>query len=832
MHRDPNCKLCPLHATAQYVCLLGTGPKNADIFIVGEAPGEREDAQGRAFVGRAGDKLNEFLAEAGLSRDKVYISNAVHCRPPENRTPNAKEIRACNKWLRYELNIVKPKYILALGAVAAFSLIGQKTIGSLRGTKIDHDGCILFLTYHPAASLHQPHLEDTIRLDFRTFGKLIRGETDTKSINLEIVQDSKSLSHCIDDIQSSAVIGVDTETSGLNPFLPKSYITSIGIGTNNYQWTIPLNHTQSVWYRKFNRQKSIARRLLDACDNRIIVCQNGKFDSKFLYAVFGLRLKPTFDTLLAHHLLNENTHHDLEYLAQIYFGAPKYDITEEEKWGFGDLHRHCDYLGHDILYTRKLYFKLEKELRQDYLLHRLFYRLVMRVSWMYTYAEIKGIYVNPEALDQAEERWGNQSVDSLRQLDELWPSDNKYKLDDGTVRVGVNWNSPQQLADILFEQIGLNPIGRTKGGQWSTTEGILLTLAKEHDIPGLVLKHREANKMLSFIKAWRKLSSYDGRIHPHIKIHGTVAGRPSCEDPNLQQTPREKTIRSCFDAPEGRELLEADLSQAEVRLTAEYSGDRELIRCLRSGIDVHLRTTLSTMIDGNNTAMIMTAARNILGRATSIDKATQTVLEAGPDKLEKIDETWSVERKKNKAVVFGYIYGMSAKKFVIYAWEKFQLVFALAAAQSNRRAFFNTYRGLVTWHKHQIDLAKKFGFVRTIFGRKRRLPNAQLNDDSYLQHDAERQAINAPIQGSAVEWDLAAAVELFEKYEYDDGFDVILTVHDANIFEVDSSRVAEFVPVIREAMRQPALLEEFGIVMSVPMDCDVKLGPWGSGKKI
>ena len=128
MKNNPNCTLCPLHKTANTVCLLGDGPRPADVMIVGEAPGKLEDIKGLPFVGRSGEVLDEVLEEAGFSRDNVFITNAVACRPPDNRTPKKREIDACNKWLQYQISMVKPKFVLLLGNIALQAVLGIKGI--------------------------------------------------------------------------------------------------------------------------------------------------------------------------------------------------------------------------------------------------------------------------------------------------------------------------------------------------------------------------------------------------------------------------------------------------------------------------------------------------------------------------------------------------------------------------------------------------------------------------------------------------------------------------------------------------------------------------------
>src|SRR5262249_4304620 len=153
------CTRCKLHKTADFVCLLGQGATPRDIMIVGEAPGEREDASGKAFVGKAGGVLMDLLSSIGLSRADVFITNAVHCRPPDNRTPSKAEIRACRHWLDVEIKKVRPKYILILGNVPLFSLTDKTGITKARGKPFEKDGVLYFPTYHPAATLYDERLK-------------------------------------------------------------------------------------------------------------------------------------------------------------------------------------------------------------------------------------------------------------------------------------------------------------------------------------------------------------------------------------------------------------------------------------------------------------------------------------------------------------------------------------------------------------------------------------------------------------------------------------------------------------------------------------------------
>lgn len=217
--RDPNCTLCGLHETAQHVCLLGTGPIPCKVMIVGEAPGKREDDSGKAFVNPrgAGGVLDEMLRMIDVHRSEVFITNAVSCRPPKNRTPTKPEIRACNVWLQKQIDAVKPEFILALGNVPCQALLGKTGITKLRGKPIEReDGITVFPTFHPAAVKYDEGKKSALESDFKAFEKLVAGEEEESEFNTVVVDDWDKVDQMIDDLRGE--VSFDIETSGLNPW--------------------------------------------------------------------------------------------------------------------------------------------------------------------------------------------------------------------------------------------------------------------------------------------------------------------------------------------------------------------------------------------------------------------------------------------------------------------------------------------------------------------------------------------------------------------------------------------------------------------------------------
>ena len=614
-------------------------------------------------------------------------------------------------------------------------------------------------------------------------------------VEFVIVDNISLLRECLEAISDTRVISHDTETSGLDPFAPGSWLTSIGFGTGKQMWCIPFEHQESRIKGKYQIQKSWLKKIKRAIKGKVIVAHGGKFDAKWVRHLYGLDFRPTFDTLLAHYNLDENSPHDLEYLATKYFGAPKYDIPLKEKHGFGDLKDHCEYLGFDLHWTRKLYFKFRKELKKDRLTYTLFKKLTMPVSHMFTDVELHGVYIDPSKLDDAQAYWEERANKALKYLNKKFPSDNSWK-DKKTKNIlhGINWNSPDQVAEVLFGRLKLKPLDTTGTGKPSTSESVLKRL--NHKAADTILEYREATKNLgTFIESWRG-KCYDGnRIHCSFLVHGTVTGRPSCREPNLQQTPRDPRIRSLVTAPEGWTLLEVDYSQVELRVLAELSQDPTLVYSYLINEDVHSKTV--TTIFG-------------------------------------ILNPTSDERKKGKAINFGFMYGMMPPKFIIYARDNYGVDFTLPEARKVRKGYFQLYGGLPDWHRHQKAMANRHGYVRNMIGRKRRLPDAMKKsegDYDYKKAEAERQAINSPVQSLASDFNLMSAVELHKKVpkEY---FRIVGTIHDAILMEVRNDKVIEVAREIKKTMENPSLLKELNVDFKTPLISELKQGPWSLGKEI
>lgn len=617
-------------------------------------------------------------------------------------------------------------------------------------------------------------------------------------------------------------ISFDLETTGLYQW--HNDVWSLGFGTRQHEWIVPWKHDHSPFR---NDLQDIAEELDEIVEDCEIVAQNGKFDSLFMKVKHGLSWKIKFDTMLAHYLLDENKLHDLEFLSQYYLGVAAYDIPLEEKQGkFGYTKRALTYQGLDLRYTRQLKGILAKKLENEPSVKRVFEKIMMPCVGLFTEIEFDGVHVDESKFDEAEEYLTGEIAEATNLLKE-WEPPPTFKGKKVIKEIPFNWGSPTQLGKLLFEDFKIPVVEKTKTGKYSTSESVLKRI--DHPLVTSLLRFRGAKQQLSFfIDGWKPylVGKY---LHPSFKLHGTVTGRLSAEHPNLQQVPRDPRIRQLISAPDGWELIEADLSQIELRIAAELSGDREMLYAFNHGIDVHWLTLLRELRSSAGMQdEVMEAARRLSNRDLSYGEAIDLLLEKGPDIAAEVNPIWKELRKKAKAINFGFLYGMWWRKFMMYARDNYGVIVTERQAQQSRRSFFELYKDLPDWHDRQRRYAQRAGFVSSLSGRRRRLPDALDDDDTPARAEALRQAINAPVQSFANELNLMAALQLRQEFPRTI-VRICGTVHDAILARVKKAHVVEVGTRLLEIMSHPALLDEFDIKLNVPIEAELKVGAWSKG---
>ncbi len=772
-------------------CMCGVGPMPADIMIIGDKPWKSDVKVTKNLVidmlspGGMSILINS-LSYAGLKLSECYLTNVMHCSAPEDADPSLKEIKACMYYLREEIALVKPKYVLLLGSTTLKAVLGKAGLKELHGSVIEQDGIKYMPTFHPHLVFREPAMLELIENDIKKFALMVKGNLDhfKPKLNIQIVKDYEALSVMLKDIESVPVVAYDLETSNLDMYAENKYVNCLGVATGNAQWIVPLEFKDSPWKGKRDDQLTILHSILSCLKGKKVVGHNAKFDNKWLKAAYGLRFPLTFDTMLAMHLLDDETRLGLKYLAKRFFNAPDYDIKEKEKMGDTDADTLYTYCATDLYYTLKLYEMLKTELnkQENASVKNVFKHIVMPLSDALEIVEENGVYINIEQY--------NKVAAELKAKRELL----KIELD--KYASGVNWNSTQQVGRVLYNDWGLRVIQKTAKGAPSTGEAVLKQLKSQHPGVEKLLEYRAVNKTISaFIEGWKPFIHPDNRMHPTFNVFGTASGRLSCNDPNLQQVPKDTMIRNLVTAPQGWTFIEADYSQLELRVIAMVSGDRVMNQVYKEGkIDLHTKT-----------------ASIITGKPT--------------------DQVTKKERSEAKPVNFGLSYGMGWRTLIEYARTNYEIEFDDQRAQRIRNDFFNAYPDLLTWHDRQRDEAHRNKSVKTMTGRIRKLPGIDSSDKQVVAQ-AERIAINTPIQSFGSDICVSALIELTEKLDRDK-VKIVGNIHDALLFEVRNDALDETIAQIKSIMENPTIItKKFGIKFSVPILVEVVVAKdgWGSGK--
>jgi uracil-DNA glycosylase family 4 len=785
--RNENCKLCPLSEGARSVCLLGDGPVPTPVMVVGEAPGAREDDIARPFSGVAGKYLDRVLQEVGLPRDSVYITNAVRCRPPENRTPSRSEIKACHGYMEDELRIVEPKFVLLLGNVALQAFTKRTGIMKKRGAIMQIDGRTVFPTLHPSAVLRNPAHEGIFKGDLLTFARLVRGEDVRPETQTALIKSSKGLAklcQMLAAVETPIAFDVETgtvdmkrEKGGLEPWAPDGVIHTVSFCWEpGKSFVVALEYPEIGWDIPIER---VYEALNVALEGKKMVGHNIKFDVEWMRAK-GVNLYAHFDTRIAAHILDENRPGGLKPLARSYLGADEYEAGVNFDSVTG-LSRLAIYNGKDADYTLRLYHIFREDLKKHPKLHRLFVKLLMPACRAFAEIEQVGFPVDIERLSSRHAEIKEHIKSSTEKLLEFVPEERRHL---------ANFRSTVFLGWFFFEHLKLPILLRSpKTQKPSTAEAVLLQLKKRHPAVAQLMELRKWQKYEStYTRNWlyRVSIARKPRLHTSYNISGTVTGRLSSD---MQQVPRDVYIRSIIGTRPGWSFIEADFSQVELRLAAMFSRDPALTRAFQTGGDPHRET-----------------AAKVLGKPPA--------------------EITKDERKMAKAVNFGFLYGMGWKKFMTYADEKYDTKVTPDEAKAYRDAFFQQYVGLLPWHERQRRLVRNLQFVQSPIGRVRHLPSIMSTDED-LQAGAEREAINAPVQGFASDLTVLSMVLLHERLNPKRAR-ILGNVHDAVLLEARDEYAEETAAIVKETMEHLPIKKLFGYEPTVPIEADVTISKhWG-----
>jgi DNA polymerase I-like protein with 3'-5' exonuclease and polymerase domains/uracil-DNA glycosylase len=858
MRRHPALELAVRNAVCTE-CRLHRDTEPEDVCITGQismTPAQLRAAGGSRIAivtkfpvsenGRTYRDLVDYLTEAGIDHTKVMWLSAMKCRT-YGMDPTKTDQKVCATYLRAEFAHQNFDYVLCLGAEAWFAASGWADITKHRGSLFnvtEGDG-VIFPTISPSAVNRNPGLRGGFVADLAYFGRLIRGEGEVPDHHnndghVTTIRTLVALRDALRHVQRAWAVSYDIETTGAAEYDTAARIVSISLTVTDgpdmssaHTYNIPLYHPES-WFRR--QWRSIIRHIVQAmrrCPRRI--AHNAKYDTKWMqHFSDNERFTATFDTIIAAALLDENRPKGLKPLGQMILGAEPWGIDTNDLL-HTPLPDVLHYNGLDTWHTLRLFFVFRKQLLEQPRLARVFKHLSIPLVNELCYVERRGVFVDKPLMKTNWNIVKAKLQDIHDELEKYVPEKHPFiKVNKRTGEVkdfGVNWNASNFARWFLFEHLDFPVLKRGKPkddgtpGMPSMDEVTMASLVEmaqtqsQAEVASLLVDRVKWNKYdTAFFTPWSQQVDENSRMHSIFKPWGTVTGRLSSgkEDQekvssakqnrgvNLQQVPRGDLTRGIFGAPPGSFFVEFDYSQVELRIAAFLAREPTMLHLYATGQDIH--TTM---------AMTMTGKPWHGGKCDCGMCVTQE------------------ERKKAKAVNFGFLYGMGWAKFILTAWANYGVRVTEQEAVAFRIAFFAQFSKLQAWHARQRKLAHQFGRVETPMGRIRHLPDIYSPDRGVVS-EAERQAINSPVQGFASDMCALSLVLLAKRFR-SEGVRAypIGTVHDAVNWEIHGDDLPYALPIIKNTMEDLPLEELFGINLDVPIIADCKVGTrWGQAKEV
>lgn len=586
----------------------------------------------------------------------------------------------------------------------------------------------------------------------------------------KLIDNEEEMDRLCDFFMTKEFVSIDTETTSTDAIRAELVGLSFSVEENKaFYVPLPPNREEALKYIRIFKP-------LYENDNILKIGQNIKYDYEVLNN-YGVTLQgKMFDTMIAHYLIQPELHHNMDYMAETLLGYRTIHIEEligpkgKKQKNMRDLSPTdiCEYAAEDADITLRLKHLLEPRLK-ELGLEELFWNIEMPLVRVLADMELNGVCLDTEALQETSRIF----TDRMKQYEQ-----EIYKEAGETFNIG----SPKQVGDILFGKLQImDKPKKTKTGQYVTSEEVLQSLEAKHPVVRNILNYRGMKKLLStYIDALPKLiNPRTGHIHTSFNQAQTATGRLSSSDPNLQNIPVRtddgKEIRKCFIPEDGCLFFSADYSQIELRIMAHLSGDENMMEAFREGHDIHRATAAKIW-------------------------------------HEDIDKVTDAQRKKAKQANFGIIYGITtyglAQRMGIPNGEARELI----------QDYFHTFPKVKAYMEQAKETARAKGYAETLFHRRRYLPDIN-SRNATVRGFAERNAINAPIQGTEADIIKVAMVCIWKRFK-EEGIrsKMILQVHDELNFSVYPEEREQVERIVIEEMQNACQL-------NVPLTADAG---WGS----
>ena len=611
---------------------------------------------------------------------------------------------------------------------------------------------------------------------------ILEKKLSISSKNYHLIKNEDEIDGWLKEAEESGEIAIDTETTSLDPHIASLVGISLStkIGKACY---MPLGHKNA---KCLNKEK-IIKKLKPILEDKSIkkIGQNIKFDFIIL-RYQGIEMNSMEDTMLMSYVLDAGKNrHNMDTLSEIHLnhkpiafkdivGSGKKEINFSEV----EVNKAMNYAAEDADITYRLFKIFQKNLKLEKLIniYELFEKPLIKIL---AEMEINGIKVDSLFLESLSKKFDKK----IRQLE-----NDIYKIANKEFNIG----SPKQLGEIIYNDLKIAVLKRTKKGSFATSASVLEDLSfKGHKFPKLILDWRQVSKLKNtYTDSLREhINDKTKRVHTSFLLAATTTGRLASSDPNLQNIPIKsedgKEIRKAFIAEKGYTLISADYNQIEMRILADLADVKELKKAFKNDEDIHSLTA---------------------SQVFNID-------------INKVDQD---TRRKAKAINFGIIYGISQ-----YGLAK-QIMVSNNEAESFLKSYFLRFPEIKEYMNSTIKFCRKTGYVNNIFGRRSHF--ISINDKNYnVRNFQERAAINAPIQGSASEIMRLAMIRLMNRLN-DKKFDrtkMLLQIHDELIFETPKEEAKRISKIIIEEMSSAAKSDQHSF--SIPLTVDMNIGDnWGS----
>src|SRR6056300_110147 len=600
--------------------------------------------------------------------------------------------------------------------------------------------------------------------------------------NYSLISEIDELDEWIKEAEEVGEVAIDTETSSVDP--NQAYLVGISLSSKiGKACYIPVGHKSN----KNLDKKKVLDKLKPLLEDQSIkkIGQNIKFDFIILYRE-GITISPMEDTMLMSYVLDAGKNrHNMDTLSELHLGHKTTTFKElvgsgKKEINFSDveLDKAKDYAAEDADITFRLYKKFIKNLKLEKMIniYEIFEKPMIEIL---AFMEMRGIKIDSNFLKSLSLKF-EKKIEKLEK--EI------FKI----AKKEFNIGSPKQLGDIIYNDLKIAGLKKTKKGGFATSASVLEDLAfKGHKFPQLVLDWRQVSKLKNTYSDAlpEHVNPSTKRVHTSFLLAATTTGRLASSDPNLQNIPIKsedgKDIRKAFIAEKNHTLISADYNQIEMRILADLAGVKELKKAFKNNEDIHSLTA---------------------SQIFNID-------------IKKVDQD---QRRKAKAINFGIIYGISqyglAKQINVSNYE----------AEEFLNAYFAKFPEIKIYMDDTIKFCRKSGYVNNIFGRRSHF-NA-INDKNFnVRNFQERAAINAPIQGSASEIMRLAMIRLDKRLSENKKLKskMLLQIHDELIFEVPKDEVTEMTKIIKKEMTSVSESEHHSF--STPLTVDINIGDnWGA----